>query len=140
MHYDIYPIKNLEELKKCKIKAGTLTVPIYGKEHALFDVDIKPSKEKVIQVNKKVKLEDSDEAILKTVTQTDLTLCLKFLDPNKNLVWIQDMKIVTKDGTDDFYSDMSKRLGNIATYVYDISEIKGDIEKIMIGDIEVRLN
>ena len=26
------------------------------------------------------------------------------------------------------------------TYVYDISDIKGEIQKIMIGDVEVKLN
>lgn len=140
MHYDIYPIKNLEELKKCKIKAGNRNVPINGMEHALFDVNIKPFKEKVIKVNKKMRVDSSNQAILKTVTQTDLTLCLKFVGINKKLGWTHVIKIVTKDGTGNFDVKMSRIVGRAATYIYDISQIKGEIEKIIVDDVEVKLN
>lgn len=138
--YEVYPIKNVAELKNYKIKVQSNEQLIKGKEHCQFEMNLKPIPEKVIKVNKTINLDNQHKGVLKTITQTDLSLTLEFEDLNKKLDDDYDIKVITKDGEGEAHTNATRVSKNQGTFVYNISDVKEKIEKIVVGDIEVKLN
>lgn len=138
--YEVYPIKNVEELKNYKIKVQSNEQLIKGKAHCQFEMHLKPIPEKVIKINKTINLDNQHKGVLKTITQTDLSLALEFEDINKKLADDYDIKIITKDGEEEIHTSATRFSKNQGTLVYDIYDVKEKIEKIRVGGVEIKLN
>lgn len=93
-------------------------------------------------INKKIQLHKRMQGRLKNIIQTKLSLILEFedvkrekedeLDLNKPLI------VIFKDGSqEELYADAVGYLKDKATFVYDLSQMKQEIAKVMLDDLEL---
>ena len=87
-----------------------------------------------------VQLNSQHKGVLSTVTQTDLSLTLEFKETNKKLSHDYELKVVTKDGEEEIHTGASSFSADTGIFVYDISKIKGKIEKVVIAGTEIKLD
>lgn len=136
--YKVYPIKNIEELKKYKLQIAAEETLVEIKDSFIFEIKNKLATQTIKCINKKVQLNNNNQGILKNVTQTKLSLTLVFEELEKRVKTDEDLTVIFKDGSKQKISISAAEYSkDKATFIYDISEIKKEIDKVMLGDLEI---
>ena len=140
--YEIYDVKNIEELKQYQLQIRTVEKLAEVKGEFTFKLKNKLAAENKTAVNKKVQLNKETQGVLKNIIQTKLSLILEFKDVKmentEELEGAQSLTIIFKDGSkEEICESASIYNKEEATLIYDISAMKQEIAKVMLGDLEL---
>lgn len=137
--YEVYPIKNIEELKKYKLQVKSREDVAYIEDEFTFEIKNKPITGTTKAVHKGVKLDNYNYWILKDITQTNLSLKLTFEQAGGPIYAKGEMTLIFKDGTKaEIKPVVLKKVNNEAIYIYDIGIFNKVIDKIILGDLEIQ--
>lgn len=136
--YAIYPIKDVAELGKYQLQINTEERLTEVKEDFVFELKNKIAAETNTALNKKVILNGDNHGILKNVIQTDLSLKLVFEDLEADVGLEENLMVIFKDGSQkQVYVRASGKSVDETILIYDIADIKKEVAKIMLGDVEL---
>lgn len=139
--YDVYLIKNIDELKKYKLQISMEEKLVEIKDSFTFEIKNKLAAKTTKAINKEVQLSGNNQGVLKNITQTKLSLTLEFEALEKKVDEVETLTIIFKDGAkQEVYASASKHSKDQVTFIYDLSNLKKEIDKVMLGDFEILNN
>lgn len=136
--YITYPIKNIEALKKYQLQMQTEETVLEINEQFTFKVKSKLAEKTTKAMNQKVQLPEENQGLLKSITQTKLSLTLVIEDLVKSPGDHVELTVIFKDGTkQNIYTSATELSKNKAILVYDIVGFRKEMAKVMLGDVEL---